>query len=287
MWWPTFSSRRKSRETDFDRALQFHIDEAVSNLVSQGAPQDEARRRVMLEFGGKEQAAQAVRDVHSSRLLERTAANLKSGFRLMHRAPGFALAVVLTLALGIGANSAVFSAIDAVLLRPLPFPHAGELVLVGQQHRRSKEPSSFVAPIRLEDWNRLNSTFQALTGYYAENASDTSGELPEKVTLAFVAPRFLQVWGVAPALGRGFTPDEEKFGGPLAVLISDRYWHRRFHGDPAAVGKSVRLGQTEYRVAGVMPASFLFPIHEADLWSPIPTGSPYAQSRESTWYTVR
>src|SRR5258708_1917325 len=141
--------------------------------------------------------------------------NVRLALRSLAKPPGFTATVVLTLALGIGANSAVFSAIDAVLLRPLPFPDGDRLMRLEQ--KRPKVSQTFVAPVRLTDWSRLNSTFQAISGYYTEDASEISGELPEKVKRAFVAPRFLEVLGVAPALGRGFRPEEEHFGGPNAV----------------------------------------------------------------------
>ena len=281
-----FGFRRKPSESDFERELLFHIEQATSESILQGMTPEQARRRAFLELGGQEQAAQAVRDVHSLPWLERFAANLKSGLRLIRRSPGFSAAVMLTLALGIGANTAVFSAIDAVLLRPLPFPHADELMLLRQKNTRRTEPFSFVAPVRLEDWNRLNSTFQAMTGYYTESASESSGELPEKLTLAFVAPRFLQVWGISPQLGRDFTPEEEKFGGRAAVLISDSLWRRQFNADPAVTGKVLRLDRRSYTVVGVLPASFLFPVRQVEVWSPIPPDSPYAQGRDATWYTV-
>jgi putative ABC transport system permease protein len=110
--------------------------------------------------------------------------------------------------------------------------------------------------------------------------------LPEKVTEALVAPRFLQVWGVSPALGRDFTLEEEHFGGPDAALISDRFWRRRFHGDPNAVGKSLRPEKSSRTIVGIMPARFLFPDHDVDIWVPSPPDAPYAQSRESTWFNV-
>ncbi len=122
---------------------------------------------------------------------ENTAANIKSGIRLMRKSPSFSIAVILTLALGIGANSAVFSAINAILLRPLPFPNGDELMLLQQFDRKAKNPASFVAPVRLEDWNRLNAMFQTISGWYTQDVSETSGALPEKVTEALVAPRFL------------------------------------------------------------------------------------------------
>jgi len=188
----------------------------------------------------------------------------------------------VTLALGIGANSAVFSAIDAVLLRPLPFPNADQLMSL--RHSTPKNPATFLAPVRLEEWNRMNSTFQAISGYYTQDESEISGELPERLKRALVAPRFLRVWGIAPALGRDFTADEERFGGPNAVLISDRLWRRRFNADPNAVDKRLKIGRTSYSIAGIMPASFLFPDRDVDLWSPSPMDAPYAQSRAATWF---
>jgi len=208
---------------------------------------------------------------------------MRYAVRCLRKTPLFTATVVLTLALGIGANSAVFSAIDAVLLRPLPFPDAGQLVRLAQVSPRAPQ-SIFVAPVRLEDWNRLNRTFQAISGYYAQDDSELSGDLPEKLKRAFVAPRFLQVWGVAPQLGRDFSPQEEHFGGPPAVLISDRLWRRRFHADPGALTRTLRLGQSSVPIIGVMPASFLFPDRDVDLWSPSPADAPFARSRELTWY---
>src|SRR4029077_19499906 len=159
-------------------------------------------------------------------IIETAIANLKSAFRFIRKSPSFSIAVILTLALGIGANSAVFSAIDAILLRPLPFPDGDQLMQLDQFNPKVESPQTRVAPIRLEDWNRMNSTFQSITGSYTEDGSETSGILPEKLKQAFVAPRFLQVLRVSPSLGRDFTADEEHFGGAQAILISDRFWRR-------------------------------------------------------------
>ena len=193
---------------------------------------------------------------------------------------------MLTLALGIGANSAVFSAIDAVVFRPLPYPESDQLLVLSQRDIQGRDANPFVAPVRLEDWNRMSSTFQAISGYYLDDLSETSGSLPEKVTEALVAPRFLQVMGVSPSLGREFTPQEEHWGGPDAVLISYGFWQRRFHGDPGAVGKSLHIGNYYLPIIGVMPASFQFPNREVDLWTPSAPDAPFAQSRQSTWFHV-
>jgi putative ABC transport system permease protein len=159
---------------------------------------------------------------------------------------------------------------------------ADQLVLVEQHNPRN--PDTFVAPARLRDWNRLNTSFSAITGYYTQDSSELSGPLPEHLKQAFVAPRFLDVLGVLPALGRDFTPEESRFGGANAMLISDRFWRRRFNADRGAVGKQLRFGQSSYTIAGVMPASFLFQDRDVDLWSPVFMDAPYAQSRQNTWF---
>jgi putative ABC transport system permease protein len=285
-WLKSLFGRRERREQEFDRELQFHIEAVTRDYEAKGMTPAEAHRRAILEFGGKEQTAQELRDVHVIGLLERARANVRAGFRLIRRAPGFSTAVILTLALGIGANSAVFSAIDAVLLRPLRFPHSEELLLVQQYEPAGKNPNTFVAPVRLHDWMRMNSTFQGLTGYYTEDESELSGELPEKVTHGFVTSGFLSVMGISPALGRDFTSEEEKFGGPDAVIISNRFWKRRFGGDPNVLSKTVRFGKTSIAIVGVMPPSFQFPSADVDMWSAVPFEGPYTQERGATWYTV-
>jgi putative ABC transport system permease protein len=210
--------------------------------------------------------------------------NLRYAFRQLRKSPGFSFLVVTTLALGIGANSAVFSAIDAVLLRPLPFPHPTQLTRILQH--KPKTPGTNSAPIRLAEWDKMNSVFQGLTGYYTDDISEISGELPERLKRAFVAPRFLEVWGIAPSIGRDFTPEEGHFGGPNAMLISDRYWRRRFGAAPDVLGKTLRVGTASYTVIGVLPASFGLLENDIDLWSPVPVGARYTESRESIWYTT-
>src|SRR5258706_90415 len=284
-WWKSLFPKRASDE-QMNSELRFHTDELTEEYIAAGMSPEEAHRRATLDFGGHENFKEQVRDVYRIRLLDATLANLKSAFRFIRKSPTFSLTVILTLALAIGANSAVFSAIDAILLKPLPFPQADQLVRVDQYDPKNPRPFNLVAPARLEDWNRLNSTFQALTGYYTEDVSESTGPLPEKVTRAWVSPRFFQVWGVVPAPGREFTPEEEALNGSNAVLISDRFWRRRFNADPHVIGKNLRLDGHVYPIVGVMPPSFLFPNREADLWCPIPAGISYGEPRENNWFTV-
>src|SRR2546423_1796366 len=268
-WWSDLC-RKRALDTQLDSEVRFHVEELISENVAAGMTPEQARRKALLEFGGREQVKEELRDVHRLPVLETAAANFRSAFRFIRKSPTFSITVVLTLALGIGANSAVFSGIDAILLRPLPFPDGDQLMVLEQHNLKTKSRQTRLAPMRLEDWNRLNHTFQAITGYYTEDNSENSGILPEKVTQAFVTPRFLQVWGIAPALGRDFSPEEGHFGGPDALLISDRFWRRRFGADPSAVGKKLHFGARSVPIVGIMPASFLFQERDVDLWSPVP-----------------
>lgn len=278
--------RRSPRDHDYDREIAFHIDQLTRDGMAAGLSPEEAHRRALLEFGGREQVMQQVREVHLIQVLETLRFNSRAALRFLRRSPSFSAAVILTLALGIGANSAVFSAIDAVVLRPLPYPQGDQLVQISQRDTRNRDANHFVAPVRLEDWNRLNSTFQAISGYYTDDLSETSGPLPEKVTEALVAPRFLQVLSVVPMLGRDFTREEEHYGAPNAALISYSFWQRRFHGDPAAVGQKLHIESFAYSIIGVMPASFAFPNRDVDVWAPSAPDAPYAQRRDATWFTV-
>ena len=271
-------------QNDLDRELAFHLTERADELRDGGMNAQEASLQALRRFGNYSSQMERTRDMDIHGGIDAAIRNLRHAARALRKTPAFTVAVIATLALGIGANSAVFSAVYAVLLRPLPFPHSERLVTLAQARREDHQP--FVAPIRLEDWNRLNSTFQAISGYYSQDDSELSGDLPEKLRRAFVAPRFLQVWGVAPALGRNFTPQEEHFGGPSAVLISDRLWRRRFGANPNAIGKALRIGRGSVPIVGVMSASFQFPERDVDLWSPSPSDAPFAQSRDLTWFNA-
>lgn len=271
-------------QRDLERELSFHVAERAEELLKAGMSTAEAARTARLQFGDFARHAEETRDADISGWLEAFVRNLRYAVRTHAKTPAFTVTVILTLALGIGANSAVFSAIDAVLLRPLPFPNGDELVELSQVHTRITQP--FVAPVRLEEWNHLNGTFQAITGYYSEDVSELSGDFPEKLKRIWVAPRFLQVLGIAPALGRDFSPREERFGGPNAVLISHKLWQHRFNGNPKAIGMTLRIGAVSFPIIGIMPASFRFPGRDADLWSVSAPDAPYARSREATWFTA-
>ena len=190
-------------------------------------------------------------------------------YRGLIRRPTFFLAVVLTMALGIGANSAIFSVIDAVLLRPLPYPGADRLMAIFESSPRLKVPRGPVAPVRLEEWNRMNQTFAGISGAYQESQADTSGPLPEKLVCAKTSPRFFPVLGTPPLLGRGFNSEEEVFNGPPGSR------HQRALLEPPLQPPIRRrwarccASATEgYPIVGVAPDSFRFPAEDVDVWLP-------------------
>jgi putative ABC transport system permease protein len=198
-------------------------------------------------------------------------------FRALRRTPGFTLTVVLTLALGIGANAAVFAALNAVLLRALPYAEAERLVHLTQRVESAGETPT--AMVRLRDWRRLSSTFAALTGHTVEDVSDTTSDAPERVRRATVLPGFLTAWGVVPALGRDFTEAEHRLGGPPAVMISERYWRRQLGGATDILARRVRTPDRSFAIVAVLPASFAFPNQDVDWWAPEWIDAPWAQSR--------
>ncbi len=208
--------------------------------------------------------------------------NLRYAARSLARTPAFTVTVVLTLALGIGANSAVFSAIDSILLRPLPYVEPDRLVSVMEMRPEGGE--WVLSPVRLEEWNAGNSSFEAITGYFTEDVSETTGETPSRVRWAGVAPQFLEVWRVAPLLGRDFVEADSATQRPTVVWISERLWRNRFDADPNILDRTIRLGDPvgfPFEIVGVLPASFLFPDRDVDVW--FPNFTNYALARQRDW----
>src|SRR5262245_20822697 len=216
------------------------------------------------------------------RAMEKSARTLRYAFRSLARTPAFTLTVVLTLALGIGANSAVFSAIDAILVRPLPYVEPDRLVAVMETRPGAGE--TVISPVRLEDWNAGNSSFEAITGYFTEDVSETTGDTPSRVRRAGVAPKFLEVWRVAPLLGRDFV-EADSAQRPTVVWISERLWRNRFDADPNILERTIRLGDPgfPFQIVGVLPSAFEFPDRDVDVW--FPNFTNFALGRQRGWLT--
>jgi len=208
--------------------------------------------------------------------------NVGYALRVLARTPALTLTVVLTLAVGIGASSAVFTAINAVLLEPLPFPDADRLVSVRQT--RENATVANVAPVRLEEWNERNSTFEALMGYTTQDAADTSADVPESIRVAGVSPRLIEVWGIEPILGRRFVAADHEAGAAPVALIGESLWERRFNRDPNVIGEIISSGDQTAEIVGVMPSTFAFPDADVEVWGAT-TYAPFVLARFNAWYT--
>ncbi|MEK6299567.1 MAG: ABC transporter permease [Acidobacteriota bacterium] len=198
--------------------------------------------------------------------------DLRYGIRMMFKNRSFTVVAIVTLALGIGANTAIFSVVDAVLLRSVPYPEAGRLVMLWSTMQSQGVPTSGSALPDYREWRDQNQVFDGLGGFYYGDFN-LSGENrdPERVQGAFVTPNFFSVLGVAPAIGRGFLPEEEQFGRHRVVLLSYGLWQRRFGANPEIVGRAIDLSGEPYTVAGVMPQGmpFLDNTPQVELWRPI------------------
>src|SRR5262249_20483742 len=187
------------------------------------------------------------------------------------------------LVLGIGATTALFSLIDTILLKPLPYPQADRLVTVMEASPSKDKKLSLMAPGRIEDWNRLNQTFESIAGNYSENVTDTSGAEPERLAARRVSPRFFDVYGAAPLIGRTFTKEEDLDGGPAAAVISYGLWTRRYGQSKDVTGKRLVLGGKGYTIVGVMAKDFA--ASTVDLWSPAQVPPFLLRLREARYFS--
>jgi putative ABC transport system permease protein len=208
----------------------------------------------------------------------------RRAIRSLSRRPGLSATIVLTLGLGVGANSTIFSAIDAILLKPLPYAEADRLVAVYETNLARKEDSGMLAPVRLEEWNAGATTVDGMAATYYENVTDTSGDLPERVEAMRTSPRFFEVLKTPPALGRTFTPEEERFGGAKVVVLSDAFWRTRLGADPQAVGRQRMLGGEARTIVGVMPPSFRYPTARTEMWIPTQASPGLLSERQARFY---
>jgi predicted permease len=205
--------------------------------------------------------------------------DIQYAFRVLRQSPGFGIAAVLTLALGIGANTAVFSLVNAVLLRPFPYPEPERLAFIWEDAPFFGLKDSPPAMGNYVDWRAQNRTFQEMGALERGAFRLTRGGEPELVRGSITTASLFRVLGAKPAIGREFRDDEDPPGGAKVVLVSDGLWRRRFGGDPSLVGKPIRLNEEQFTVVGVMPAGFEFPDNGNDLW--VPVGAVFARSEFS------
>jgi len=209
--------------------------------------------------------------------------SFRQAWRALVRRRTFTLLTTFTFAAGIAVVTTTFSVVNGVVLKPLPYPGAGQLVWVMESSPAHRERASLIAPIRLDDWNRLTRVFQVISGSYAETVTDTSGSEPERLDGRRVMPKFFDVFGMSPLAGRTFLADEQRYGGAAVAVISEGLWLRRFARNPAAVGSRLTIGGQGYTIVGIMPRAFT--MAATDIWIPAQTPPFIAQMRDARFVT--
>lgn len=250
--------------------IQFHIELETEKNLRLGMSRDEARRRAVAHFGGVQRVREEHRDVRPMRWVEDAVADARFGLRTLRRAPALGIAAVFTLALGIGANVAIFSAVNAVVLRPLPLASPDRLVMITEENPEKHWHLQTDAAANVLDWKAGVADFADIMAYadFLGTQTLTGRGDPQPVQTAYVTGNFFSVVGARAAIGRTFVDDETWQPNALAVL-SDRGWHSRFGGDSSIVGKTITLDGREFQVVGIMPPGFAFPFENADLWRTI------------------
>ncbi|HEV2668237.1 MAG TPA: ABC transporter permease, partial [Blastocatellia bacterium] len=246
--------RKSEMERELDEELRYHIEQQAEQNIRLGMNPEEARYAARKAFGGVEQAKERSRDARGVRWLEELWQDLRYGARMLVKNPGFTVVAVITLALGIGANSAIFSAVSAVLLRPLPYPEPDRLVRVWE--RLIKENSrNVVSAADFIDWRTRNRVFENIAAYTGTSFDLTEGSEPERISAERVSSSFFDVLGFKPMLGRSFLPEEELPGAANVAVISHSLWQRRFGADRSIIGRTISLSGQSFGVIGVLPPS--------------------------------
>ena len=211
------------------------------------------------------------------------ARDARHAVRMILRAPAFSLIAIMTFAVGIGVNTAVFNVVNGVLLRPLPYPDAERITMLWMDNRRQAIPADITSYPGYLDWKTQSASYEHMAAFTPANFNLIGSGEPERVVAARLSSGFLSVLRVRPVLGRGFVPGDERSGQDRVVLISDGLWRRRFGADPAILGRILSLSGTPYEVVGVMPPGFQFPAREHELWIPL-TINPRVLAREIANY---
>ena len=267
--------RRDDVEQELAEEMRYHLERKTEEYVASGMSAEEAQQAAMRAMEGVEQQKEKCRDMRRVNLVEDFWQDLRYGARMLRRTPGFTAIVILTLALGIGANTAIFSVIDAILLRPLPFTDAGSLVIVWETNAQTASTHNTVSPPNFLDWESQNRVFSGMS-YISDLGRNLTGNgEPEQVIVQYVSVNFFSVLGVSPIIGPGFTPENGLEGKDSVVVLGYELWKRRFGSDPTIIGKTIDLNGKAQTVVGIAPKNFGFFIKQGtltgnkpQLWSP-------------------
>ena len=272
--------RRGRVESELGEEVRLHIERMTEENAARGMSTEEARRAALVEFGGVEQVKEECRDARGVRWLEEAWQDLRFGMRQLRRAPGFTVVALITLTLGIGATTAIFSVSEAVLLRR-PYRDAGRIVVVLERFPRVPG-SAFVLSPEFRAWKERSRSFEEIGAYgFGSGANLTGIGEPVHVSVGNVTTGFFGVFGIQPVAGRGFVAAEARQGAAPVAMLSETLWRSRFGADPKIVGKTIRLDGEVYQVVGVAPGNVA--MATADVWTPLALDSPFFSPHNPAW----
>lgn len=278
-------------EADLDQEVRSHLELLTEENMRQGMPPADARRAAQIELGGIEQVKQEVREIRIGNWFHSMVSDFRYGLRLLRKSPGFAAVAILTLALGIGANTAIFSVVYAVLLKPLPYRQPDQLFNIFQAQPAEGIPIDGWSYPNFEELRNQNHTFGEMAGTQHHQLTLTGRGEPTVVNTSVVTPDLFSVFGEKPILGRPFFSEDNKPGAPPVVILSENLWRGYFGADPGIIGTSVNLDERPFTIVGVMPSAFRFPLltESEQLWIPLvqdPLFGPWIPRRGGHWLRV-
>lgn len=279
-----FGKQRRDGElaAEIESNLALHVDENIRA----GMTPAEARRQALIKFGGVESAKENYRERRGIPFLETVLQDIRFALRMLRKSPGFAIVAVLTLALGIGANTAIFSFIDAWVIQPLPYPRPERLIVL-QSHNLKKgwTSDSVTSTADFLDFQKATTSFSQIAAWASWDFNLTGNGPPALVEGARVSGNFFDTLGVRAMLGRTFTPDEDRPGAPRVAIISEGLWRGRYASDPRIIGRRIQISGESYAIVGVMGAKFQFPLLGiSNIWTPIALTEQERADRNRAWF---
>jgi predicted permease len=271
--------RRKTLESELDQELRAHLENEIARYVATGHSPQEAARRARLALGGFEQTKEHCRDVRGIRFLETLIYDVRYGVRTLRKSPGFATIAILTLALGIGANTAIFSVVQGVVLAPLPYREPDRLAMLWENNPRF--PRVWVSHPNFLDWQHEARSFEQIAAFWEQGVDLTAPGTPEHLKGKQISAGFFSTLGAELALGREFSSQEDRHGGTPVVIISNALWRNRFAGSPEVLGQSLTLNGVDYSVVGVTQPGFRLE-RDADVYIPLAQGDPMVLNNRAT-----
>jgi predicted permease len=280
-------NRRKEMMQDFDADVRDHISRETQDNIDRGMSPEQARLAAIRKFGNVTQVKENTREVWTTLWLEQFVQDIRNGLRMLRKSPGFAAVAILTLALGIGANTAIFSVVNAVVLQPLPYAHANQLVVVSETSRSippTAQIQSSESYMNFLDWQRDAKSFSALAAYQYNDLTLTGHGAPATIQGAMTSSSLFSTFGAAPLLGRTLEAQDDVKGAPRVVVIGEGLWRDQLGADPNIVGKTIQLDSESFTVVGVMPADFRYPDQTppSEYWIPAmqcPTFASFIEQR--------